>query len=218
MGVALSFAGRPPGEESGRLASRRRLPAKESCRAACEGSTLAETRRRRGCPGRTSCLRPLPPGEQKRRVRESKGPPASRSVEFSEASVEEWSREGTARPRRLLRLVHADVVLHPMLRKPRRRRVLEEFERAYLEKALADSGGNVAAAAASSGIARRHFQRIRARQKYGAEPVAPRDIRGSRRREPARSPRADRRGEAASRSPSGRCGAARLARARRRPT
>jgi DNA-binding NtrC family response regulator len=46
-----------------------------------------------------------------------------------------------------------------------RQRVLEEFERAYLEKALADSGGNVAAAAASSGIARRHFQRIRARQR-----------------------------------------------------
>lgn len=46
-----------------------------------------------------------------------------------------------------------------------RQRVLEEFERAYLEKALADNRGNVAAAAASSGIARRHFQRIRARQR-----------------------------------------------------
>lgn len=46
-----------------------------------------------------------------------------------------------------------------------RQRVLEEFERAYLEKALADAGGNVARAAAASGIARRHFQRIRARQK-----------------------------------------------------
>ena len=46
-----------------------------------------------------------------------------------------------------------------------RQRMLEEFERAYLEKALADNGGNVAAAAASSGIARRYFQRIRARQK-----------------------------------------------------
>jgi two-component system response regulator HydG len=46
-----------------------------------------------------------------------------------------------------------------------RQRVLEEFERAYLEKALADNGGNVASAAASSGIARRHFQRIRARQR-----------------------------------------------------
>jgi DNA-binding NtrC family response regulator len=44
-----------------------------------------------------------------------------------------------------------------------RQRVLEEFERAYLEKALADNGGNVAAAAAASGIARRHFQRLRAR-------------------------------------------------------
>jgi DNA-binding NtrC family response regulator len=46
-----------------------------------------------------------------------------------------------------------------------RQRVLEEFERAYLEKALADNGGNVAQAAARSGIARRHFQRIRARQR-----------------------------------------------------
>jgi DNA-binding NtrC family response regulator len=46
-----------------------------------------------------------------------------------------------------------------------RGRVLEEFERAYLEKALAESGGNVGEAAAKSGIARRHFQRLRARQK-----------------------------------------------------
>jgi two-component system response regulator HydG len=46
-----------------------------------------------------------------------------------------------------------------------RARVLEEFERAYLERALAERGGNVAAAAAASGIARRHFQRIRARQR-----------------------------------------------------
>jgi two-component system, NtrC family, response regulator HydG len=46
-----------------------------------------------------------------------------------------------------------------------RERVLELFERAYLERALAESGGNVAAAAAKSGIARRHFQRLRARQK-----------------------------------------------------
>jgi two-component system response regulator HydG len=46
-----------------------------------------------------------------------------------------------------------------------RERMLDEFERAYLEKALADSGGNVAAAAARSGIARRHFQRLRARQR-----------------------------------------------------
>jgi two-component system response regulator HydG len=46
-----------------------------------------------------------------------------------------------------------------------RHRVLEEFERAYLEKALADHRGNVGAAAAASGIARRYFQRLRARQR-----------------------------------------------------
>jgi DNA-binding NtrC family response regulator len=46
-----------------------------------------------------------------------------------------------------------------------RGRVLEEFERAYVEKALAEHGGNVAVASAASGIARRHFQRIRARQR-----------------------------------------------------
>ncbi len=46
-----------------------------------------------------------------------------------------------------------------------RARVLEDFERAYLERALAENRGNVAAAAAASGIARRHFQRIRARQR-----------------------------------------------------
>jgi DNA-binding NtrC family response regulator len=46
-----------------------------------------------------------------------------------------------------------------------RHRMLEEFERAYLERALAQSGGNVAMAAAQSGIARRYFQRIRARQR-----------------------------------------------------
>jgi DNA-binding NtrC family response regulator len=46
-----------------------------------------------------------------------------------------------------------------------RRRLLEEFETAYIEKALADYGGNVGAAAAASGIARRYFQRIRARRR-----------------------------------------------------
>jgi DNA-binding NtrC family response regulator len=46
-----------------------------------------------------------------------------------------------------------------------RRRLLQEFETAYIEKALADYGGNVGAAAAASGIARRYFQRIRARRR-----------------------------------------------------
>jgi DNA-binding NtrC family response regulator len=46
-----------------------------------------------------------------------------------------------------------------------RRKVLQEFETAYIEKALAAYGGNVGAAAAGSGIARRYFQRIRSRRR-----------------------------------------------------
>lgn len=45
-----------------------------------------------------------------------------------------------------------------------RRLVLEEFERAFVEKLLSLHQGNVARAAAASGIARRYFQLIRARQ------------------------------------------------------
>jgi DNA-binding NtrC family response regulator len=44
-----------------------------------------------------------------------------------------------------------------------RGRVLQEFERGYLERVLAEHGGNVLRAAAASGIARRHLQRVRAR-------------------------------------------------------
>jgi two-component system, NtrC family, response regulator HydG len=44
-----------------------------------------------------------------------------------------------------------------------RGRVLAEFERGYLERVLAEHGGNVLRAAAASGIARRHLQRVRAR-------------------------------------------------------
>jgi two-component system response regulator HydG len=46
-----------------------------------------------------------------------------------------------------------------------RERVLSEFERKYVERVLARFNGNVAHAAAASGIARRYFQIIRARQK-----------------------------------------------------
>jgi DNA-binding NtrC family response regulator len=49
---------------------------------------------------------------------------------------------------------------------PRARdRVLDEFERRYVERVLARHGGNVARAAAASGIARRYFQIIRARSR-----------------------------------------------------
>jgi DNA-binding NtrC family response regulator len=44
-----------------------------------------------------------------------------------------------------------------------RQRVVEEFERRYIERALAEHGGHVAKAAAAAGIARRHFDRLRAR-------------------------------------------------------
>ena len=44
-----------------------------------------------------------------------------------------------------------------------RQRVVEAFERRYVEQVLRRHGGNVARAAAASGIARRYFQVIRAR-------------------------------------------------------
>jgi DNA-binding NtrC family response regulator len=48
-----------------------------------------------------------------------------------------------------------------------RQRVVEHFERRYIEHVLARHGGNVAAAAASSGIARRYFSLLRARVAKG---------------------------------------------------
>jgi DNA-binding NtrC family response regulator len=44
-----------------------------------------------------------------------------------------------------------------------RERMIAEFERRYVERTLADSGGNVGRAAEASGVARRHFQRLKAR-------------------------------------------------------
>jgi DNA-binding NtrC family response regulator len=44
-----------------------------------------------------------------------------------------------------------------------RRRVLEAFERRYVEQVLAQHGGNVLRAAAASGVARRQFQRVKGR-------------------------------------------------------
>jgi DNA-binding NtrC family response regulator len=45
-----------------------------------------------------------------------------------------------------------------------RERVVEEFERRYVERMLAKSEGVVSHAAKASGVARRHFQRVRARR------------------------------------------------------
>jgi len=46
---------------------------------------------------------------------------------------------------------------------PARQRVVDEFERRYIETLLADHGGSAVRAAAASGIARRHFDRLRTR-------------------------------------------------------
>ena len=45
-----------------------------------------------------------------------------------------------------------------------RERVVEHFERRYVQRVLAQHGGNVRSAAAASGIARRYFQILRARR------------------------------------------------------
>lgn len=50
-----------------------------------------------------------------------------------------------------------------------RERVLAEFEQRFVARALAAHGGNVARAAAASGIARRYFQIIKARQPVTTE-------------------------------------------------
>jgi transcriptional regulator with GAF, ATPase, and Fis domain len=58
----------------------------------------------------------------------------------------------------------ADVLAMNLAYPEARRRVLESFVRRYVARALAASGGNVAAAAAASGIARRYFQLLRERR------------------------------------------------------
>ena len=45
-----------------------------------------------------------------------------------------------------------------------RQRMLAEFEKRYVERVLAENGGNVVRAAAAAGVARRHLQRVRARR------------------------------------------------------
>jgi DNA-binding NtrC family response regulator len=47
---------------------------------------------------------------------------------------------------------------------PSRDRVVDDFERRYVQRVLARHGGDIARAAAASGIARRYFQLLRARQ------------------------------------------------------
>lgn len=46
-----------------------------------------------------------------------------------------------------------------------RRFLIDEFERAFMEKVLAEHGGNISRAAAASGLARRYFQLMRAKHR-----------------------------------------------------
>jgi DNA-binding NtrC family response regulator len=46
-----------------------------------------------------------------------------------------------------------------------RARVVEEFERRYVERVCERHGGNIARAAEASGVARRYFQLLRARHR-----------------------------------------------------
>ncbi len=48
-----------------------------------------------------------------------------------------------------------------------RARVVEEFERRYVERVCERHGGNIARAASASGVARRYFQLLRARHRNG---------------------------------------------------
>jgi DNA-binding NtrC family response regulator len=61
----------------------------------------------------------------------------------------------------------ADVLALGLPLIPSRQRVVEELERRYIEKVLAEHGGNVLEAAAASGLARRHFHRLKARARGG---------------------------------------------------
>ncbi|GAC1559342.1 MAG: hypothetical protein NVS3B10_18070 [Polyangiales bacterium] len=58
----------------------------------------------------------------------------------------------------------ADVLAADLPFSQARQRIIDVFERAYVARVLAQNGGNVARAAAVSGIARRYFQVLRARQ------------------------------------------------------
>ena len=61
--------------------------------------------------------------------------------------------------------VVADVLKRKLPLIQARQRVVDDFERRYVEQVLAEHGGNVVKAAAASGIGRRYFHVIRARRK-----------------------------------------------------
>ena len=63
-----------------------------------------------------------------------------------------------------------EAILDEGLPLPRaRRKVVEQFERQYLDRVLAEHDGNVARAAAAAGVARRYFRLLRARNRERQE-------------------------------------------------
>jgi DNA-binding NtrC family response regulator len=74
----------------------------------------------------------------------------------------------TLRPREASPAPHVDfidtVIELDLPLAPARQRIVEEFERRYIERMLERHDGNIARAADASGIARRYFQLLRARQ------------------------------------------------------
>ncbi len=95
----------------------------------------------------------------------------ARQLALGEVTLEDLGMTGataitaTRAPDRMAAGDFLESVLESELALPRARaKVVLEFERRYVQRVLAQYGGNVVRAAAASGIARRYFQLLRARQ------------------------------------------------------
>src|SRR5262249_14153983 len=72
---------------------------------------------------------------------------------------QERSTPASSRPQGMLE----ELVSMDLPYRSARQRLLEQFDRSYVERILAQHNGSIARAAAASGVARRHFQRVKAR-------------------------------------------------------
>ncbi len=89
---------------------------------------------------------------------------ATRAASTSPAGTGSVPPPGSVSPPAPSRDVLEDVLILDLPFPESRQRVVDEFERRYVERVLARHGGSVVRAAEASGIARRYFQIIRARQ------------------------------------------------------
>ncbi len=89
----------------------------------------------------------------------------ARALALGELSVGQWVAEQD--PASSSFLATGDVIEEVLAQRlpliAARQRVIDNFERRYVARLLADHNGNVVRAAAASGIARRHFHRLKAR-------------------------------------------------------